>query len=999
MSPLQNDLLDGENIWGEVSGYMPTNITRGRRREKQTHQMKENNHQGELLESTKEENCLRLYFQNINGGIKECDWGKLRLAMEKLIEMNVDIFDFAETNLAWSPEDRNRARRILTDISASQSKCEMSASNEPSVSSSQPGGTMIGVMGNHVGRVLEAESDESGLGRWSWVCLDGKQTKLYVISAYRVQQENSDGINTTYTQQKKILRMKGHKDTNPRKQWITDLTSKINRWKNDGEIMLMTDINSPLGSEEVGNFLADTNMIDLIGYKYGLSNINSHITGSQQIDFIFGTKKLAETIQKAGILPFHQYITADHRAMYIDINYKLLFIGEIHAGEQNKQRQVCCKHRKRSEEFKQKVTQKMTERNIPERSKALITRAQEERSTQIIEEMEQIDQDISITLEEAENELKQFPRYWWSKTLHTAHQLVDYWKTVMSYRRNNMEEDHILQEKAIEIGPEIDIYQGNKERSPKAQLRKALKERKKCQNNSFKLRQEFLEKLAEEEADYDPHNSKATILRSMKQREATTRTYKIMRRYLKPDKDGCCNFIEVPDIEKFRTLTQQTITHYQRTGEEQKCAIVIMLFYIMMDERNEVTKFLPHRRAATQEDMENNLIDHFGLHFNQAHPTPCAQPPLDEQIGFTGEGPLAQALKNGTANLQQLQVDEYTTDVLAEMQWNEECPPKISESLTWRDIQHGFKIWNEKTSTSPLGRHLGKYKVWLLKEKKIEEAKREKDQQKEAEEEKPIMSGKQFFSVIKNILRTAILQMSPMKRWLTVHNLFILKESGNHKISRSRTLHKLDAELNLMRRTYIAHRSTQQAERFNHLNDDQYGGRKGRSAIDPVGITTLMREIFHTQRSNACYTDCDAKACYDRIHPGFASICKTNASVPENISTLCACTLRNMEYHMCTAKGVSARKFSNSMEKLAYGVGQGATDAGTKWIYTENIITRAYNKKAIGCRVTDPKEEIQHKQNAVTFVDDKTLLHAPGTTGYRLLGKILMGIRRTTGIR
>ena len=164
MSHLQNDLLDGENIWGEVSGYMPTHITRGRRGEKQMHQMKGNHHQGELLESTKEENCLRLYFQNINGGIKECDWGKLRLAMEKLIEMNVDIFGFAETNLAWSPEDRNRARRILTDISAAQSKCEMSASDEPSVSSSQPGGTMIGVMGRHVGRVLEAESDESGLG-------------------------------------------------------------------------------------------------------------------------------------------------------------------------------------------------------------------------------------------------------------------------------------------------------------------------------------------------------------------------------------------------------------------------------------------------------------------------------------------------------------------------------------------------------------------------------------------------------------------------------------------------------------------------------------------------------------------------------------------------------------------------------------------------------------------------------------------------------------------
>eukprot|EP00957_Ditylum_brightwellii_P001128 89269-Ditylum_brightwellii.AAC.1 len=91
-----------------------------------------------------------------------------------------------------------------------------------------------------------------------------------------------------------------------------------------------------------------------------------------------------------------------------------------------------------------------------------------------------------------------------------------------------------------------------------------------------------------------------------------------------------------------------------------------------------------------------------------------------------------------------------------------------------------------------------------------------------------------------------------------------------------------------MQCTFIAHRSTQQAERYGYLNDDQYGGQKGRSAIDPVGITKLIQEIFHLQRSNACYANCDAKACYDWIHPGFASICETNTGVPDNISTLCA---------------------------------------------------------------------------------------------------------------
>eukprot|EP00957_Ditylum_brightwellii_P138884 10585852-Ditylum_brightwellii.AAC.1 len=82
-----------------------------------------------------------------------------------------------------------------------------------------------------------------------------------------------------------------------------------------------------------------------------------------------------------------------------------------------------------------------------------------------------------------------------------------------------------------------------------------------------------------------------------------------------------------------------------------------------------------------------------------------------------------------------------------------------------------------------------------------------------------------------------------------------------------------------------------------------------------------------------------------------------------------------MEYHMCTAKGVSEGKHHNLPDNPAYGSGQGACNAGTKWNYTENFVTRVYNKKAKGCTIRDPNNKIQHTQNAVTFVDNKTLLH------------------------
>eukprot|EP00957_Ditylum_brightwellii_P079935 6079591-Ditylum_brightwellii.AAC.1 len=140
-------------------------------------------------------------------------------------------------------------------------------------------------------------------------------------------------------------------------------------------------------------------------------------------------------------------------------------------------------------------------------------------------------------------------------------------------------------------------------------------------------------------------------------------------------------------------------------------------------------------------------------------------------------------------------MDNYTKDFLKELQHKEEDPLPVSEKFGWKDVRQGFKLWREKTATSPLG-----------SENKCAQ----------------ISSS----------------NVSTTERLVTVHNLFMLKEVGNHMISRLCTIHKLDAELNLLRRLFIAHRPMKGAETNNFIVDDQYGGQAGRMAIDPVMITT-----------------------------------------------------------------------------------------------------------------------------------------------------------------
>eukprot|EP00957_Ditylum_brightwellii_P093570 7125063-Ditylum_brightwellii.AAC.1 len=75
------------------------------------------------------------------------------------------------------------------------------------------------------------------------------------------------------------------------------------------------------------------------------------------------------------------------------------------------------------------------------------------------------------------------------------------------------------------------------------------------------------------------------------------------------------------------------------------------------------------------------------------------------------------------------------------------------------------------------------------------------------------------------------------------------------------------------------------AERYRYMYDDLYRGRKGRTATNPVMITTMSREIFHLQRSTAGATEYDTASCYDRMIISPTSIAETNAGTPEDVST------------------------------------------------------------------------------------------------------------------
>eukprot|EP00957_Ditylum_brightwellii_P002318 178617-Ditylum_brightwellii.AAC.1 len=95
------------------------------------------------------------------------------------------------------------------------------------------------------------------------------------------------------------------------------------------------------------------------------------------------------------------------------------------------------------------------------------------------------------------------------------------------------------------------------------------------------------------------------------------------------------------------------------------------------------------------------------------------------------------------------------------------------------------------------------------------------------------------------------------------------------------------------------------AERSRYLTEDQHGGRNGRAAQDIVLGKAYKFDTFHLQRSNFACTDCNAKACYDRIIPLVLLLAYLKASLLYKTGVFLIKILYNLKYFVTTAFGTA----------------------------------------------------------------------------------------------
>jgi hypothetical protein len=188
---------------------------------------------GDTLQETTTEGGFRLAFLNPDGLPVPMNGAKYQELSEFIDRHSIDALGISEHNLNIThlPSFQSWAerRRKFPPHYAMITSNQHTAARQPFL----PGGTAVMAFHSLLPRAYQRGDDPSGLGRWSWLRIRGKDMQCRIVQGYRPNIPNVNSKHSTvYAQHEAYFRCKGD-GRDPRDAFIQDLGVEIKKWQND----------------------------------------------------------------------------------------------------------------------------------------------------------------------------------------------------------------------------------------------------------------------------------------------------------------------------------------------------------------------------------------------------------------------------------------------------------------------------------------------------------------------------------------------------------------------------------------------------------------------------------------------------------------------------------------------------------------------------------------------------------------------------------------------
>ena len=520
----------------------------------------------------------------------------------------------------------------------------------------QQGGTATLVVNEVSHRCTEVGFDDTGLGRWSWVLIKGKQRcTTRFITVYCPGKPG--GPSTVNAQQL------SHLQKEPISQFWDDLAQNIAKWQVAGEqLILMGDWNKDVVGPKLTQWMEGFALKELVTSMHGQKPPPTYHKGSDAIDGIFVSQTM--TVAKGGYLAFGQ-IPGDHRGLWVDIPQREMLGYQMADIPTARARRLKLDDPRVVKKYLDNLHKFFKKHRIYKRVKKLrkewkpgrtLTRAQ-------AKEYEEIDTIREKGMKAASKKCRKLKAGGrrWSPALKLAKSTILFWTLILRKLRGC----RVGSRRIVLLKKQIKLKENTHLQIPEAEkkLEKAYKRYKVCKKNDKELRLNYQDKLIQAKAEAG--NIKAvTVLKNIQHREAMAATYGRIRSTIKQQQNGTTK-VQVTTNERLKEITKK-------------------------------------------KHMEKEIIKENERKFHQTEGRcPLLHGQLYKDLGAIGDGPKVEEVLNGTYTPPP-GTSEVTKSWLKRMTMVN--PDKLKNAIiSLQDYRKGWSKIKERTASGEL--HIGHFKA------------------------------------------------------------------------------------------------------------------------------------------------------------------------------------------------------------------------------------------------------------------------------------------------
>ena len=399
-----------------------------------------NEHWGDVPLLPGGEHTFRILSRNVNTLSPAEDFLEWRAAAQALSDYSITVACLQETNLQWSTPITKRIAQIFRQLPTKQTKIAVSNSSEVTTSNYQPGGTCTAILGPWLSSAKLSGQDPTGMGRWSYIELEGKEARrIIILTGYRSCNQNTKmGSATYHDQQIRILLSQGQLNPDPRTTFLDDLILQIRTWRTQKKaVLICLDANenviNPNLTQGIGRILTETDLFDLHYHRHPQHpRPATYNRGNTTIDVCMGSPEFVASMTAAAILPFGIPIqlTGDHRALILDFDSRVLFGHKPPPSRYIYNRGVNSNAAPTVTRFSKIVGTQCDIYDICSRIAAIEDLDHLTSADKVA--LNAIDRDLTNILTQADRKCQRVQDYPWSLTLHQAYLEHRYWTFQLS---------------------------------------------------------------------------------------------------------------------------------------------------------------------------------------------------------------------------------------------------------------------------------------------------------------------------------------------------------------------------------------------------------------------------------------------------------------------------------------------------------------------------------------------------------------------------------------